>query len=133
MKERTINIIAVATIIAFAGLIAYALHTPHPKETFTEFWIEPKSIPKTGIIGKPLSFTIGVTNHEGRVMNYIYTVKQNGAQVDRGWLSLADGQNYTKVLTITPNIAGKAKVEVDLYNQTSSEPYREVHFWLDVK
>lgn len=133
MEERKTTIIAIVIIVAFAGVIAYALHIPHPKETFTEFWIEPKSIPKSGIIGKPLSFNIGVTNHEGRAMNYGYVVKFNGTQVDRGWLSLADGQNYTKVLTITPNIAGIAKVEVDLYNQTSSEPYRKVHFWLDVK
>jgi uncharacterized membrane protein len=135
--------LAVAAVFGAGGLSLILSATPAGA---TEFYILGRSglaqdYPRTAIVGDELMVTMGIVNHDRDVRSYRVEVWVSDAwgtgrraQVaSEGPLTLAHGERLEHPLAWRmPWIGENQQVEVLLFNEGRSEPYRRLTLWLDI-
>jgi uncharacterized membrane protein len=137
--NRVLTVILGLAIVGTIGTLIYAIAVPRTGEEFTEFYISGSfSIagyyPSELAIGEKANVSIAVINHEGEDVTYRVRVSigSTEAEVIDG-IVLHSGGKWENDVTLTPTEAGDhQKVEFLLYRDGESEPYRELHLWINV-
>jgi uncharacterized membrane protein len=131
-------VLLVAVAAAVAGLIYVATH-PGPEQEFTEFYLLGSSgmladYPSDIVLGASADVTVGVVNREGEDVTYQVRITLGGADVGtREGIALRDGEKWEDKVVLAPTEAGdNQKAEFLLYRDGESEPYQELHLWIDV-
>ena len=107
---------------------------------FTEFYLlgpdgMAESHPRLVKAGERTTLTLGVVNHEGSDADYRVEVRVAGDHTSHiDGLLLTDSQRWENTISLIPTRAGDdQRVEALLYKGGGAEPYRTLHFWLDVE
>lgn len=143
-QGRLDNTLSALVVIAVIGVIAtsiYVVAKPPVGEKFTEFYItgtegevgEYLRIELT--LGEEGGVTLGIVNHEYRVVVYKVEVTIDGEGVGEvGPVTLNHEAKWEGQVAFTPTRAGpNQKVEFLLYKGEGTEPYLTHHLWVDVK
>jgi uncharacterized membrane protein len=126
-----------------ASALAYALITPGPQETYTEFYLlgpggQLQDYPTTFVLGQAKPVTVGVANHENRDINYTLVVKltdnQTSSTLYTGNMAVASGQTVQKTIDLKPDRSGRnMRAEFLLYRDDGlATPYRETYVVISV-
>ena len=141
--DKMLAILVVLSIVAVAGVLVYAVVEPGHGELFTEFYIldaghQADNYPTIYQPGEAQPMIIGVTNHEGRPMDYDIIVALNNSTASSVLyatkMKLADNQTSEISTDLDPNLTGSnLKMEFLLYaDGNMTVPYRECHLWVNV-
>jgi uncharacterized membrane protein/LysM repeat protein len=133
-------VLALVPLAAAVGVAGYfVIGARGGAESFTEFYVlgpdgTAQSYPSAVRVGESAALTLGVVNHEGKHTRYRIEARVGGEQMsDTYGLLLADGQRWENTISLVPTRVGDSqKVEFFLYKDGGGQPYRAVHFWLDV-
>jgi uncharacterized membrane protein len=141
LVNRVISVALIAVIIGAVGILGYAMASPQIGERYTEFYIlgmEGKSAdyPLELEVGQEGTVVAGIINREHEVTQYRLEVRI-GEAVNNvlQQLVLEHDEKWEDVVVFIPQKAGNSqKVEFLLYNlnNSDSEVYRQLHFWVDV-
>lgn len=137
--DRILTMILFAALIVCMVLTIYIVVTPKVGERFTEFYIlgpegKAANYPTKLKFGQNGTMIIGISNHEYRTMNYTVIVKFGNITIWRKAVTLKHNQTWEHYFTFKAIKKGrKIKLEFLLYvNENFTNPYRELHLWLDV-
>ena len=155
--DKALTIALCTSIVVAGGTLAYALLSPRPGETFTEFYIlgsggTASGYPTTLNVSQPGSIILGISNHESASVNYTVRIDLVGVQIVYNatsgfnetvevnrttWsmfnVALADGQNWTQPYTFRINDTGLWKIQFLLFKDSDlSKSYRELHLYVRV-
>jgi uncharacterized membrane protein len=137
--DRFLSVTLVLSIVAAIGTFVYAFAKPKSGERFTEFYIlDPEGLaenyPREGVVGQPMTVTVGITNHEGVPAEYWVGVVSGEYLVGQaGPIQLEPGAVDERPVVFVPAEAGDdAEISFLLYRD-SEGPYRSLHLWLTVK
>jgi uncharacterized membrane protein len=155
--DKGLTIGLAASIVVAGGTLAYVVLTARSSETFTEFSIlgaggSASGYPTHLAINETGNVIIGVANHEAATVNYtvrvdlvdvriVYnassgfneTVEVNRTLLSMFYLTLADGQNWTRPYEFRINYSGLWKVQFLLFRDGDlSSLYRELHLFVRV-
>lgn len=145
--ERRVYLLVAGTLLV-AGLCgAWVLLVPAPDTYMTEFYMlggegRAEDFPRTAAPGQQVSVTAGIANHERESANYRIEVWasdpwQADTRVQIGQaasVQLAPGQEERlSVSWQTPAIGDDQQVELLLFRDDSSEPYRRLRLWIAVQ
>jgi len=130
-----------AGALAVAALCFLAIVAlPHPGDRFTEFYILgaeglAEDYPREGVVGQPLTVTMGIINRESRAAEYRVEVRDGQAAIGgAGPIRLARGAADERAITFTPAEAGDdVQVRFLLYRDGGEQPYRALRLWLKVR
>jgi uncharacterized membrane protein len=136
---RVLTVILALALVGAIGTLVYAMATPRSGEPFTEFYVL-GSFGTTGYypselaVGEKADVSIAVINHEGEDVTYRVRVSIDGAELEaREGIAIGDGEKWEDNVVLAPTKAGDdQKVEFLLYRDGESEPYRELHLWINV-
>ena len=83
---------------------------------------------------QPVTVTLGVSNHEGRDVDYLILRKLKGGPVEQlARFRLSTGRTWEGLSTFSLNGTGATqKVIFTLHRDMTSEPYRSLHLWINV-
>ncbi len=137
--DRILTVILIGTIITAIGTLIYVIATPKIGERFTEFYIfgeqgKAEGYPKELLVEQTGYVILGIVNHEHQPVTYTAKVliqeKENNSL---GPISLEHEEKWEERIGFTPSQVGEnIKVQFLLYRDNQSEPYRNLHLWLDV-
>jgi uncharacterized membrane protein len=137
--DRVLFIILIMVILGALGTLGYTIATPQVGEKFTEFYIlglDGKAIdyPKEMKVGEQGRVVVGIINREQEQASYRVKIMVGGRDDGEvGPLMLGPEERWEEVISFTLQKAGSAqKVEFLLYRGEESQPYRELHLWVDV-
>jgi|GEM_PF-6515318 uncharacterized membrane protein len=101
-----------------------------PAQTFTAFFLTNARQPIATSAGSKVdTIGVGVTNHEGRLMEYRLVTTVNGTPSGSSMtITLANGATWRGVLTFPAPAAGE--VQCLLFRSGDQMPYRTLHIWL---
>lgn len=88
---------------------AYGLATTHKQEAFTELYlVNHRAIPTSAPVGKPVTFSFVIANHEARHVNYTYTVSSLTAGsltlIATGTVSLDNNTSTTRQIIFSSTV-----------------------------
>lgn len=159
---RLLNVLLVVGFVLASSGIAFAVVTPSSGEEFTEFYLlstdaetgelVADDYPSEVTLDGSADLTVGLTNQEGRSVEYTVVVlaqtfeSENGVRtvqrertLDRFTLTVEPGESVERVHTIEPAFAAEdIRVSYLLYREppTGDAPvenaYRRAHFWITV-
>ena len=139
--NRVLSIVLVAVIAGAVGTLGYAIASPKIGERYTEFYIlglEGKAVdyPRMLEVGQQGIVVAGIINREHEVARYRLEVRI-GEAVNNvlQQVVLEHDEKWEDTIVFIPEKAGNSqKVEFLLYNlnNSDSEVYRQLHFWVDV-
>jgi uncharacterized membrane protein len=139
LVDRVLSIILIVAVLGALGTLGYTIATPRVGEKFTEFYIlglDGKAIdyPKEMKLEEQGRVLVGIINREQERVSYRIKIMVGGQEGgELGPLILQPDEKWEEVVSFTPQKAGSAqKVEFLLYRDGESEPYRELHLWVDV-
>ena len=141
-KQKS-QLIVLVTLFVFSG--SYLVYSRHSREstatnqshserpvekrkTSTKLsFADEKKLPKTYSPGEKLTLSFTIQNHEGKTVDYLYTVSVNGKQVAAHSLTVKDktDQNVEQAFVL-PTDEQNLLVSVKLPTQN-----QEIHFSLD--
>ena len=77
----------------------------------------------------------GIINREHKTVNYWVEMRIDGVRNNEvGPLELEHDEKREEIVSFTPDRAGDGqKVEFLLYKDNESEPYQNLHLWVNVK
>ena len=109
-------------------------------EGFTEFYLQDNfgrasSFPDEILVDELFTIITGITNHEGRTVEYSVIVKY-GDQIISSvpFLSISNGESWNHPVEISiPNAGNQQIIEFILIRQGYPSPYRNLHIFVDVK
>ncbi len=155
--EKSATMALAASIVVAIGALTYVALTPHPGETFTEFYIlgptgEASGYPTQLNLSQNGSVIMIIANHEATTTNYTARVDLVGVrivynatsgfnetvEVNRTtWstfnVTLADGRNWTQPYTFSIPYVSLWKVQFLLFKDGDfSSAYRELHLYVRV-
>lgn len=138
--DRALTVILVVMAIGALVSAIYVIASPKQGERFTEFYLlgsdgTAQYLPHDIVLGASAEVTVSVVNHEGEEVTYQVRVSLDGAEVRAvDGVVLQDGDTWEETVTLTPIRAGDdQKVEFLLYRDGETEPYHELHLWLNVR
>jgi uncharacterized membrane protein len=137
--DRVLSVILALAIIGAIGTLVYAIAIPKTGEKFTEFYLLGSSgtagdYPSDIMLGADADVIVGIANHEGEDVTYQVRIGLDGAElkVIEG-MALHHGEKWEDNVVFAPVKAGdNQKVEFLLYRDGESEPYHELHLWINV-
>jgi uncharacterized membrane protein len=165
-SSKLFSLILVIFIFSSIGTIGYIVSNPKGDERFTEFYIlglnnKAADYPYEFILkqGQVISvtykdvtvidsqwgyLTVGITNHEKQIMDYVTVLQVNGEPVDvyfdgktsnkLGPLELKSQENFERQIGFAPKHYGDAqKVELFLYKNGATNSDNRLQFLIDVK
>jgi uncharacterized membrane protein len=142
--ETTLMILLIISFLALIGTFAYVTIIPQEGDSFTEFYVlgpqrMADNYTNSFVQGENGTYTLGITNHEYKPMNYTIEVRLDNKSLplpaELQNIRLAHNTTLEEPLIITPSIVGKSmKLEFLLFNETEKKvPYRDLHIWINVK
>ena len=138
--DRALSIVLVIAIMGAIAALVYAVTAPRAVERFTDFYILGsegmlQDYPRALTLGEQTEVILGIVNHEHQRSNYKIQIVFDGQitqEVEP--IALDNEAEWKQTITLTPTKAGDdQKVEFLLYKGNASEPYLNLHLWLDVK
>jgi uncharacterized membrane protein len=86
------------------------------------------------MLGADADVIVGIANSECEDVTYHVRISIGGTEVKAiEGIVLHDGEKWEDNVTLTPTEAGdNQKVEFLLYRDGESEPYHELHLWINV-
>ena len=128
-------------LVGAAMLIIVLLALPDPAQKYTEFYLVgseglAENYPRTVAVGSPVQLKFGLTNHEGKAIRYQKIEVRRDTELlgSYGPINLANDSQLEQLLAFTLNSPGlDQKVEVLLFLEDNSNPYRRLYLWLNVQ
>lgn len=140
LLNTVLYIILITAVVGAMGTAIYIVIEPKTSDSFTEFYIVPSEGERTGYptelrVNEEGKTVIEITNHEKADTSYEVEVRIDGVKNNRlGPIILSDGQEWQQTISFMPSKVGDGrKIEMLLYKNREEEPYRELHFWINVK
>ena len=141
--DKALSVVLLCAIIAAIGTLIYVIATPKIGERFTEFYIlglsgKAEGYPKEIAVGEPASVILGIVNHEHESAEYKVKINIEEDVNSLNPFSLEHEQKWEKEVSFTATTSKEnTKVKFLLYKGASSQfdesnPYRELHLWVDV-
>ena len=155
--DSALNLALAASITVAGGAFAYAVLTPHPGETFTEFYLlgsdgEASGYPMALNLSETAMVILGIVSHEStrvdftlridlvgvRVIYNTTSASNETVEVNRtNWsvlnVSLLPGANWTYNYTFSISFGGIWKVQFLLFRSSDADSaYRELHLFIRV-
>lgn len=138
--NKIISIIIGLVIIGALGVLGYVIANPGDEEAFTEFYIlnaegEAGDYPREVGVDEVAEVTVGIVNHEGRIVTYRLEVEIEGLKNNEvKSLTLNDGENWEEIVGFSPDRAGDGqRVEFRLFVDEETEPHLEpLYLWINV-
>ncbi len=138
--DKTLSVGLVMAIIAATATLTYMIAEPKNEETFTDFYLlgpegMMENYPHEVVLGEQAEVVLGIKNHENQDMAYnvLVTFDEEEAQ-EIGPIGLANEKEWLQKVALVPANAGTdQKVEFLLSKGKSTEPFLELHLWLDVR
>lgn len=136
--DRVLAALLALAVVAL-GVSIYVAATRGTGERFTEFYIlgprgKAEGYPTQIAVGQPAAVTTGVIDDERRTTSYRIDVTVNGqtASVPVS-VRLASKQKWEEPVRFTATQPGKhEEVQFLLYRAGDTQPYRQLHLWVDV-
>lgn len=133
------SFILALALLGGLAMLGYSIASPI-KEPFTEFYLlglsgQAKDYPGRLSLGEEGKVVVGIVNREYETVGYRLEMRiEEGTSKEVEPVTLEHGGKWQEIVTFTPEKAGDGqKAEFLLYKQGQSEPYRELHLWLDVE
>ncbi len=121
LRHRVLNAMILLTLLACIAAVGYVVTATPASEPFTEFYLlgqggKAADYPKEMSLGEEARVTVGVVNHEHRVVSYrVQIVMAGKASQELGPLSIADGQKWEGQIALVPQQEGSQQIEFLLY------------------
>jgi len=135
--DRTLSIALVVVGLVTLGFVIFVIVTPKQGETFTEFYLPKADVESSGqifIVGNEVQITVGIVNHENKIINYYIEVMIDGIKNSQTEpIQLSDEEKWEGPVSFTPNTAGHEKIEFYLYEEGGSAPFLAdpLILWMD--
>lgn len=138
--EKILSLVLVLAVIGAIAASVYFLTKPGVEEPFTDFYIlgsegEMGDYPREVFLGDTVEVTIGIENHEQAPVGYRLMAaidEEEIAGIES--IELGSDEKWSDEISFSPLKAGENQlVEFTLYKDNETDPYRKLHFWLDVK
>jgi uncharacterized membrane protein len=127
-------------LVALFGVGAYLGTALEIEENFTQFYVlgssgKADAYPQEVAPGEPITLTLGVANHEHRVVRYHIVQKVDDEEIFLvATLQLGYGEKREQPYTFTMTKPGEnRRVTFLLYKENDQAPYRSLHLWITVK
>jgi len=127
--------------LVLTGALATGLYfalVPKSDEAFTQFYIVEQDggalySPANLTPGTEATIILGITNHEGRQVNYRVQALIDGANyTEINSITLFNGQQWQEEITIPIESTGEKQVEFLLYKDNETEPYlSSLRLWIN--
>jgi uncharacterized membrane protein len=142
--EAGLAVLLMVSVLMSAATVGYIIVNPKQGESFTEFYIlgpdgMSAGYPTTLNVGDSGSVIVGVMNQEKKAVDYRLEILLDGnplpLQPEEENIHLEDDERWEKAVSFTPEVSGNdMKLQLLLYRDAGlSEPYRELHLWVDVQ
>jgi uncharacterized membrane protein len=138
--DKILTVVLAVAIVAAIGVLTFVVTSPRTGDKFTEFYIlgmsgKAADYPSQLSVGGNGEVIVGVVNHEQKSMSYSLEVRVEGVlSGEPQQLNLAGEEKWEKTVSFTPARAGDGqKVEFLLLVPDKTEPYQDLHLWIDVK
>ncbi len=139
-RDRALTALLLIAVAGAIGTLVYAITTPKVGERFTEFYVlglegKAQNYPREVTLGDKGRVILRIVNWERKTAVYEIKVTIGGEEVTQiGPITLDQEEKWEQEVGFSPTRAGsKQKVEFLLYKGVSTELYRTLHFWIDVK
>lgn len=140
-KLRLLSVILILAVLGTAGTVGYTLTSPHPGQSFTEFYIlgcggTATDYPKELRLGQGGRVVTGIVNHEHETTTYRLEVSIDGLRDNEvGPIVLEHDETWETEVSFVPQVAGERQnVEFVLYRNGGIKPYMEaLRLWIDVR
>ncbi len=130
--------LAGALLIAAVAVSAIVL-LPKAGDHFTEFYALgaaglAEDYPRQAVVGQPMTVTLGIANREGAPTEYRVEIRAQGQLLtSAGPAPLSANELWERRLSYAlPRAGTDQAVELLLYREGRSEPYRSLELWVDV-
>ena len=137
--DKILTAALIASIIVAIGALVYVISTPKAGEKFTEFYIlgeegKAEGYPRKLMAGESTYVILGIVNHEHEPTTYTTRVLIGNQQANSiGPVTLENKEKWEKKIDFTPTQSGEnVKVQFLLYKGNQSDPYYNLHLWIDV-
>ena len=141
--DRTLSVVLIIAIITPVAVTSYAVVMPKPNEHFTEFYLLGTNDTLSNYttqykVGVPTPVTVVIVNHEQTDVTYNLVVTANNSTqreiIYSEQVMIPSGQQWEKSIDLVLNHpSDNALLDFALYaNQTTTNPYRDVHLWVNV-
>jgi len=139
LLDRILTMVLICSVAVAVGVLVYIIAMPKVGEKFTEFYIlgpegKAEGYPRELVVGEKAEIILGIVNHEYKPVKYRPEIRIAGeivGQVDT--IILKHEEKWENRVVFTPSEPGEnIKVEFLLYKNEGTEPYRKLHFWVDV-
>lgn len=138
-RNKTLYIILILMIIGTVGTIGYTV-TTIKKERFTEFYLlnlenKAENYPLIVRVGKENQVNLNIVNRESETTQYRVEVKMDGQKITEvEQIILNYREKWEQKVSFTARrVSQRQKVEFLLFKGNSSEPYRNLHIFVDVE
>ncbi|MBI4294751.1 MAG: DUF1616 domain-containing protein [Chloroflexi bacterium] len=132
--------LALMTLAAAVATLAFVLAMPQVSQRYTEFYLlgregKAENYPGELVQGEKGTVVVGIVNREHETTAYRLEVAIDGQRVaNTGGITLSQGEKREQEISFAATRAGtRQKVEFLLYKGASTEPYRSLHLWINVK
>lgn len=159
--DRALNVALALSLVLAVGTMAYAVASPKPQESYTEFYLLGENdggelvadeYPTEFVQGEPQRLFVGVGNHERTQMNYTVVVVLQRVVADDGStrvieqeelhrfrVELTDGERWEREHAVRPTMTGESlRLQYMLFRENpptepkSASAYEETHLWVTV-
>jgi uncharacterized membrane protein len=141
--DRTLSVVLIIAIITPVAVTSYAVVMSKPNEHFTEFYLLGTNDTLSNYttqykVGVPTPVTVVIVNHEQTDVTYDLVVTANNSTqreiIYSEQVMIPSGQQWEKSIDLVLNHpSDNALLDFALYaNQTTTNPYRDVHLWVNV-
>jgi len=137
--DKALTILLAVSVVAAVVVLIYVVAFPRVGERFTEFYIlntdgVAADYPAELTVGEEVEVILGVVNREQEPATYDVRITIDGEQVQQvGSIALANDGVWEDTVSFAPTQSGdEQKAEFLLYKSGGSEPYQELHLWINV-
>lgn len=138
--EKVLSIVLIVVLLGLVGVIAFIATNPKSGQSFTEFYAldykgKVEDAPLEINQGDTVAVTLGIVNHEQRDTIYNIEIRIDGVTaVTIKSPLLSNDEKYETIATFEPQKVGDdQKVAFLLFKNEETEPYTQLHIWVDVK
>jgi len=142
--ERALTwILAIALVVAVAGVVYVAVNPPETTDPYTEFYVlgpdgeTADGYPENLTVGETGEVVVGITNHEHKEMTYTVAVVVEDEVRSKRTVSVDDESTWEDRFGYTPESAGEKRVRILLYKgetvNLDEEPYRHLRLLVSVE
>ncbi len=130
-------VVMILVVLGAIGAVAYYSIVPKSEKAYSQFYIVNQGgqlySPADAVAGDNISLTLGIKNDEGAPVNYrIQELINNVDFADINSISLPDGQQWEKSITLPTEPNNRTEIEFLLFKNDEMSPYFEsLRVWVD--